>query len=449
MKNINRIKRFCTVILVIATVLSATLSLASCNIHITHNNSQETEGPDVNTPEEPTSPSYIQDLIKLDQIFNFYSYDGVDEEAMKIALLKAYIEATGDVHAAYLDAEEYEEYYSDRAGEFVGIGVSVVNTYITVDGYDYKALQIVSVFKDSPALEAGILPGDYVVYVGSGDDRTLIDSIGYTEALERVRGVEGTSVDITVFRPSASDYEVIEFTVDRRKVTSYSVTYKVSETDEKIGIVSVSSFDDTTPRQFTEAMDTLISLGCDKFVYDLRDNPGGSVDSIETVLSYFLSEGDVIVSVEYNDALEGNNRSDYVRVKNYASPYECLNVTRADIGKYKELDSVVLVNENSASAAELFAATFRDYGLAKLVGVTTFGKGSMQQLYSLEKYGIEGGLKLTVARYFSKSHTDYHGIGIVPDVIVELSDEALEYNPLLLPEEKDNQLKAAIAELYK
>ena len=138
-----------------------------------------------------------------------------------------------------------------------------------------------------------------------------------------------------------------------------------------------------------------------------------------------------------------------MRVKNYASPYECLNVTRADIGKYKELDSVVLVNENSASAAELFAATFRDYGLAKLVGVTTFGKGSMQQLYPLEKYGIEGGLKLTVARYFSKSHTDYHGIGIVPDVIVELSDEALEYNPLLLPEEKDNQLKAAIAELYK
>jgi carboxyl-terminal processing protease len=136
-------------------------------------------------------------------------------------------------------------------------------------------------------------------------------------------------------------------------------------------------------------------------------------------------------------------------VKNYAAPYEGLSVSASDIGKYKDLDCVVLVNENSASAAELFTATLRDYGIAKIVGTKTFGKGSMQTLFPLTSYGLEGGLKLTVARYFSKSHTDYHGIGIEPDISVELSDEALEYNFFLLPEEKDDQMLAAIAELTK
>jgi carboxyl-terminal processing protease len=251
-------------------------------------------------------------------------------------------------------------------------------------------------------------------------------------------------------RPTGDgDYEEIDFAIERQKIEGSSVNYRVSETDQTVGIVNITEFDDTTPGQFCEAVDNLKLQGCERFVFDLRNNPGGGLDSIETVLSFFLDEGDLIVSIEYSNALEGENYSDYVRVKKYGSPYEGLNVYEDDIGKYKDLDCVVLVNENSASAAELFTATFRDYGLAKIVGTTTFGKGSMQTLFSLTKYGLEGGLKLTVARYFPKSHTDYHGIGIVPDVEVELSEEALEYNFYLLPEDKDNQMQAAIAELYK
>ena len=216
-----------------------------------------------------------------------------------------------------------------------------------------------------------------------------------------------------------------------------------------MGIVNVTEFDDTTPRQFENAVDALMADGCDRFVFDLRNNPGGGLDSIESVLSFFLDEGDLIVSVEYSEALKSENYSDYVRVKHYVSQYESLNVERDDIAKYKGLNCVVLVNENSASAAELFTSTFRDYGIGKIIGNRTFGKGSVQTLFPLASYGMEGGLKLTVARYFSKSHTDYHGIGIQPDIEVSLSEDALEYNFFLLPEEKDDQMLAAIAELTK
>ena len=412
---------------------------------------EEQTAPEIIISDKLNLPEYIQDLIELDHIYKYYSYDGIDEQTMKKAMLKAYIEATGDPYAEYLDAEEYLEYFSEKSGEFVGVGVSVVNTVIEISGYKYKVLQIVSVFKDSPALEAGLRAGDCVVYVGGGDERVLVDLIGYTEAVERIRGTEGTAAEFTVFRPSGSDYEEIEFSITRKKVVSSSVNYRVSETDKSIGIVNVTEFDDTTPVQFTEAVDTLKAQGCEYFVFDMRNNPGGALDSIETVLSYFLDKGDLIVSTEYSESLKGHNYSDYVRVKRYQSPYECYNVTAQDIGKYKDLKDkcVVLVNENTASAAELFTATFRDYELAKIVGKTTYGKGCMQTLFPLDDYGLEGGLKLTVAMYFSKSHTNYHGIGIKPDVEVDLSDEAKAINFFLLTEDKDDQMQAAFAELLK
>ena len=448
MKNINKFKRFAGIALALALVVSAVTSFTACDFSFI-GEENETVSPNVNISNELDLPEYMQNLVMLDEIFKFYSYEGVDEEAMKVALLKAYIEATGDLHAEYLDAEEYEEYFSERSGEFVGIGVSVVNTVIEIEGYQYKVVQIVSVFKDSPALEAGLRVGDCIMYIGSGSDRVLIDTIGYTEAVDRIRGVVGTSAEFTVFRPSGSDYEIIDFSIERAKIENSSVNYRVSETNNKIGIINITEFNDTTPKQFSLAVDEHKAQGCEKFVFDLRNNPGGGLDSIETVLSYFLKKDDLIVSIEYSKALTSQNYADYVRVKNYAAPYQGLNVSASDIGKYSDLDCVVLVNENSASAAELFTMTFRDYGLAKIVGTKTFGKGSVQTLFPLDSYGIEGGLKLTVARYFSKSHTDYHGVGIEPDIKVELSEEALEYNFFLIPEDKDNQMQAAIAELLK
>ena len=404
---------------------------------------------DQDAVEELEIPQYIKDLIKLDDAFNDYSYDGLDEESISAAMLKAYIAATGDMYAEYMTKEEYDAYNSESAGEFVGIGISIINSSITISGYTYKALEVISVFKDSPALESGVKVGDFIVYAGGGEGKTLVDALGYDNALSVLLGEAGTVAEFTVYRPDnkeTSGFKVIDFAITRRKVTTESVTYRVSETNSKVGIVHISSFDMTTAPQFTEAVDTLLDKGCEKFVFDVRNNPGGALLSIEAVLSYFLDEGDLIIGVEYGDR---STAADYVQTKNYGPNYAGFNVTKKDIGKYKDLDFIVITNENTASAAELFTATMRDYELADIVGMTTYGKGCMQTILPLDDYGLEGGLRVTTAMYFSKSKHIYHNIGIVPDIEVELSEEAMEYNFFVLPEEKDNQLQTAIAELLK
>lgn len=409
----------------------------------------DTFQPNIQHADTSELPSYTADLVKLDEVFRAYSYEGVDEEVLAEAMLKAYITATGDPYAEYMTAEEFEAYNSESAGEFVGVGISIVNSNVTINGYTYKAMQIISVFDGSPALENDVRVGDYIVYAGIDEDRVLVDIIGYTEALAMLLGQEGTNAEFTVFRPDKTEdigFKEIKFSIERKKVITESVKYRVSETDSRVGIVNITNFDQTTAVQFTEAVDTLLDMGCEYFVFDVRNNPGGALASIEAVLSYFLDRGDLIIGIEYSD---GTTEEGYVSVKNYGSEYEGYNVSRSDIGKYKGLKSVVITNENTASAAELFTATFRDYGLAEIVGKKTFGKGCMQSIIPLERYGLEGGLRVTTAMYFSKSYKVYHNIGIEPDHNVELSEEALEYNFYLLPEGKDAQLQKAIEILLK
>jgi carboxyl-terminal processing protease len=412
-------------------------------------NSSETTAEDNKIEIPEGTPDYISDLIKLDEIFRAFSYDGVDEEAMGDAVLKAYISATGDPYAEFMNAEEYAAYNSESAGEFVGVGVSIVNTTIEINGYKYKVLEVISVFENSPALESGLKEGDCILYVGGGENRVMVDVLGYTQALDDLLGEAGTVAEFTVFRPDKTEnigYKEIEFAITRRKVTTESVRYQVSETDSRVGIVNITGFDQTTAPQFTRAVDSLIAEGCEYFVFDVRNNPGGALASIEIVLSYFLNEGDLIVSTEMSD---GTKQEEFVSERDYGSYWAGYNISREEIGKYKDLKSVVITNENSASAAELFTATFRDYNIAPIVGGTTYGKGCMQNIYPLDRYGIDGALRVTIAMYFSKSHTVYHGTGIVPDYPVELSEEAKEYNFFLLPEELDDQLQKAIDVLTK
>lgn len=397
--------------------------------------------------QESTLPTYFEDLIKLDEVFRQYSFDGIDENVMKEAILDAYIAATGDIYAEYLNAEEYAAYFTEQSGEFVGIGVSIVETEIVIGGFSYKVMEIISVYKNSPAIENDVRVGDCIMYVDDGGKMTLVNELGYTKALDVMLGEAGTDAKFIVYRPDGSDYKQVEFSITRRKVETQSVTYRVSETDSRVGIINITGFDLTTPPQFKAAVNTLKNdHGCEYFVFDVRNNPGGSLDSIETVLTYFLNEGDEIISTEYSD---GYKDTQYARPKKYVSQYAAYDVTREEIGMYKDLNCIVLTNQNTASAAELFTATLRDYGLAKVVGITTYGKGCMQTLFPLDSYGIEGGLKLTVAMYYSMSKTVYHGTGIVPDYTVELSDEAKKINFFLLPEEKDDQLLTAIEKLVK
>ncbi|MBP3370374.1 MAG: hypothetical protein J6L85_06440 [Clostridia bacterium] len=360
------------------------------------------------------------------------------------AALKAYVAATGDVYAAYYTLEELLANQEESAGRMSGIGVNIVNEDFEYNGETLKSLHVYNVMDDSPAYKAGVKRGDRVVFVGTGEDRQSVTEIGYEKALELLLGEEGTAAAFTVYRPSDDGYVEVEFdSVIRGPVETSSVMSRVLESDSSIGILIIMGFDYTTPSQFEKKLEELKNSGCNKFIIDLRYNPGGLLVSIKAVLSFFLQENDVFIQTRDS---AGNVEKMIIEPVSYGKgdAAKC-NVEAEDIGKYRDLDMVVLCNEGTASAAELFVANFKDYNIAKIVGTNTFGKGKMQDTFMLN-YGLSGAVKLTTHMYFSGGDAElvgYDGVGIEPNVKVELSEEALKYFPYLLPQDLDAQLIAA------
>ena len=407
-----------------------------------------------------TSTLYLVDLL-----FQNYSIHDYDYEKALLSAVRAYISATGDKYATYYTPEEYAEQASENNGDLYGIGVTVIFDY---EGY---FMEVVSVVPDSPASKH-LLVGDKVTHFYDGekyveiaalveeniekyreiydDEELIVNNAAYDAyqySISKIKGAEGTLAKIRIER----DGKTIEKEIERAKVKSISVTYRKSEKDASVGIVSISSFNMTTPVQFKEAMDALTADGVKKFVFDLRHNPGGDLASIVAVLSTLLNEGDTILSTKDTN---GKTAVTKVGVLSYQEPdegeadYRTCNVSAEDIGRYRGYEMVVLVDNDTASAAELFTAALRDYELAKIVGVKTFGKGSMQSTIPLSFYGEEyvGALKLTTKLYFPPCGEGYDGgIGIEPDHVVELEGEAAEINFYKLTEDIDNQLGKAIS----
>lgn len=391
------------------------------------------------TANDPTAKSELDKYLEfVGMIVESQSYFGTTDEAVLQSVLDAYAQSTGDKYADYYTQEEVDRMMAENQGEMVGIGVNVIYNV------DLKMIEIVNVLPDSPALEADVRVGDLVAYIGTGDDRVYVPDLVYEDAVDRMIGEAGTYAEFTVLR--GENYtESVDFRIARRKIITQSVTYHVCTTDSKVGIIKLMEFDLTTPTQFESAMDALIAEGCDKFVLDVRNNPGGYAISVEAVLSFFLNEGDPII---YTVDSKGNEEvSKAVPIK-FAAPYDTCNINKSDIGKYKDLDVVVIANEYTASAGELFTATLQQYGLAKVVGVTTYGKGSMQTTYYLENYGLEGAVKLTTHMYFPMDKQSYEGIGIKPDHEIEISDELKDVNIYKYTDDKDNQLQYAIDVMY-
>ena len=371
------------------------------------------------------------DIIRT--FFEQFSFLDIDNDALVAAALKAYVDSTGDRYAEYYTEEEWKVLFDESEGKAEGIGINIINSQVVVDGFSQKVFKVINIMKDSPAVNK-LRVGDLIVCVGVGEEAQSVEELGYTVALNELKGVAGTMAEFTVFRPVGDgEYERIEFSIERAAVTTTSVYYHVSTLDSKVGIVKILQFDLTTPAQFCEAVDSLKASGCDKFVFDVRYNPGGALDSIEAVLSYFLNEEDPII---HTSDRNGNYVTSVVEVSEY--------VSAEDIGKYAGLNAVVLCNESTASAAELFTATFRDYDMATIVGVKTYGKGSMQSLFSLGAYGVSGGLKLTTRMYYPPSGEGYDGIGIVPDVEIALDEALLDKNVYEIKDDEDNQLRAAL-----
>lgn len=395
-------------------------------------------------------------LRVLADLLEEYSYyaNKFDTEEMLDTVMRAYTQATGDHYAAYYTEEEYAELSSDNAGAGVGIGVSVVQEPLTVSGQEYQIFNVITIFKNAPAANSNLLVGDRIYAIEiDGEYKTVAQLGGYTAALNAIRGEVGSTAKLLAFRANGNGgYNTIEVAIVRNTYTKESVSYRVSQTDAGVGIVHISEFDLLTPSQFKQAVKALQAQGVERFIFDVRNNPGGDLQSIKAVLSYLLNDGDLILTAIDN---KGNHVSPvYAGAAIYAGSYASCNVSPEEVGMFANLDMVVLCNGNTASAAEVFTASLRDHKNVPIIGETTFGKGIMQRYYSLALLtgGVyDGYVKMTTHAYVTECGVTYHDIGIAPTqgYEVALSEEAKGYHFYLLPENIDNQLQKAIEAVKK
>lgn len=331
-------------------------------------------------------------LSMADCFFEYFygEIDLHDSEEVTIALVNCLTYSVGDDYAIYRTPEEFEDYDTDMSGEVVGIGVQIMFNRLE------NTCLVESVHSGSGAESAGILPGDYIVAV----DKERVFDMGYEKTLASVRGEIGSTVEITVLRDGVE----ISFNIVRSLITEQTVSYSVS--DEKIGYVKITGFKENTAEQFKAAIDHFKSEGCVGVIYDLRSNPGGYLSSVLEMLSYIAPKGQRLVSFS-ND---------------YGDPINC-----KDPHTYL-IPSVVICNQYTASAGELFTSAIRDFGEAGLldvtiVGETTYGKGIMQSTFF---YTDGSTITMTVAYYNPPSGKNYHKVGITPSVKCENMELALD-----------------------
>ena len=240
-------------------------------------------------------------LASLLEQYSYYSNE-FNKEQMLEEVLRAYTYATGDNYADYFTEEEYAALSSDNAGAGVGIGVSVVQEPLIVNGQEFLTFNIIAIFKGAPAANSELRVGDriYAVEV-EGEFKSIAQLGGYDQALVAIRGEVGSTAKLLAFRSDSNGgYTTLEVAIVRDTYTKESVTYRVSETDPKVGIVHLAEFDLQTPAQFNAAVKDLQAKGVERFIFDVRNNPGGDLQSIRAVLSYILEEGDLILNAINN-----------------------------------------------------------------------------------------------------------------------------------------------------
>lgn len=327
-------------------------------------------------------------LSTLQEIVDKYYIGPKDVSAqdLKDGIYNGFMNALGDPYTVYYNEKEYADLQESMSGTYSGIGVMIQQDVQTM------SLTIVRVFAGSPAEEAGMLKDDIITRV-NGED---IAGQDIYEVVAKIKGKEGTTVDITVYRPSIEDY--VDLTVERRVINTPMLEYEMLEND--IGYILIYEFEDSTDEQFSAAVDDLTAKGMKGLVIDLRDNPGGLVDACANVLDRILPSRQLLVYT-----IDKNEKKDEVYSKN--------NDTI-------DIPIVTLVNGNSASASEIMAGALQDYGKTELVGTTTFGKGIVQYILSLEG---GAGMKVTSAAYYTPSGRCIHGKGLKPDITVEMNEE--------------------------
>lgn len=350
--------------------------------------------------------SMAKDINRLYEVDNYIDktfYKDVDNDKVVNASLSGMVSALDDPYSAYMTPEAYEEDLEKAKGSVSGIGITVTPT-------EDNFLKIIEISAESPAEKAGLQLDDLVIEV----DGTDLSGIEYKDAVNLVRGDVGTDVSLKILRNESE----LEFTITRETVNTISVTSEML--GDNIAYIRISSFKENTQTQYKENLDKCIENGAKAIIFDLRDNGGGLVSACEACLDPLLPEGDVATANYKDGSVEVICRSDADEL---------------------DLPMAVIVNGNSASAAELFSSALRDFEKAKLVGENTFGKGIMQNTVNL-KGG--GGLRLTVATYKTAKSECYHGVGLKPDFEIGLPEQYAETQIEDIPHEEDTQLQKAI-----
>lgn len=330
-----------------------------------------------------------------------------DRTEFEDAAADAMVEALGDRWSYYIPADEYQAHVEQMKNSYVGVGITIA---VMEDGSGYE---VIKVNAGGPADEAGMLPGDVIIAV----DGVSVAGMTTSEGKTMVQGEENTRVVLTVRRGE----ETLDLDVTRKQVDVEVATAEMLE--DQIGLVTIMNFDERCADETIAAIEALLDQGAEALIFDVRYNPGGYKHELVKVLDYLLPEGPLFRSEDY----KGNVSVD-------ESDAACL-----------EIPMVVLVNGDSYSAAEFFAAALREYGVAVIVGEQTCGKGYFQQTYQLLDGSAVG---LSVGRYTTPNGVSLADVGITPDVIVEIDEEtAFGIYADTLPAAEDPQIQAAVAAL--
>lgn len=344
--------------------------------------------------------SKVEELAKYIDIYFNDEYTKAD---IQNGLLEGVMEGLGDPYSVYYNKEKYEDLKLSTTGTYYGIGAGLSQNT------DNMVVTISKVYKGTPAEEAGLMTGDKLVTVGDID----ATSMEVSELVTHIRGKEGTKVHLKVYRESSDEY--LEFDVERKNIELPSVEGEMLENN--IGYIQISEFQTNTAAQFEKILADLEKKGMKGLIVDVRSNPGGLLTSVVDILDDLLPEGTLVYTEDK-----------YGEKEVYSSDANCV-----------DFPMVVLVNENSASASEIFAGAIKDYEYGTLVGKKTFGKGIVQSIITLEDGDA---LKITTAKYFTPKGNYIHGVGITPDVELDYEYSGDKEKPY--EKQYDNQLQKAI-----
>ena len=329
--------------------------------------------------------------------------DEVDQAEMMDSAINGVLQSL-DPYSAYMSPELFKEMQTDTRGEFGGLGIEI--------GMEAGVVKVISPIDDTPAAEAGIKAGDFIVKIG----KEQVQGKTLMEAVKLMRGPVGTSINLTVRRKNIK--KPLEFNIIRKIIEVKSVNSEIISEEKNIGYIRLKSFNENSDKQFLKSIKNFEKNKKIKgYVLDLRNNPGGLLTQAINITDFFLDDGEIV-------STKGRNVSE--TRKFFAS--------KGDEIKGKPI--VVLINNGSASAAEIFAGALKDHKRAIILGENSYGKGSVQSIIPLRN---GGGIRLTISKYYLPSGKSISEVGVTPDILVEeISDD------FRIKSEKDNQLNYAI-----